>query len=657
MMFDALFKPIEIGKVTIKNRIAFAPMGIGAPMITPEGELTQRGAEYFLERAKGGTGLIITSGYRVMPLPNLSPPHIFLRDNLQIWGELTDYVHAYGSKIFLQLGAGGGRNTGGTRENPPVSASAIPSVRNPNVICRELTTAEIEAIIDAHGRKAHLAKTAGIDGIDINGHNGHLIDQFMTALWNRRTDEYGGDLERRLKFPIGIVERIKEVAGKDFPVVFRMGAKHFIKGSTFPYQGSLTDKGFVEAGRDIQESIEIAKRFERAGVDALDVDIGSIEGELWSHPPTYQPSGFNVEIISEIKNAINIPVIIAGRLGVPKVADTIIREGKADIIALARPLAADPYWPIKVRDGRVEDIRPCTGCNIGCLGHGHRRPFSCTVNPSCAREQFAKLTPAARSKNVLIAGGGLAGMEAARVATIRGHKVTLYERSGELGGHLIEAAVPEFKYDMKLLLDWYLTQLRKLKIAVKFNTEVTSELVERENPDTVIVATGSTVQIPEIPGIKDNPMVTDCCNLLRSRTKAGAKVVILGGGLEGCETALWLAKQGKSVTVIARHAILPRGIARPNKMMLLLMLAENAVTLLPETRIEEVSKSSVIVESGRRRSIDCDTVVLAMGLEPEKELYSSLMGEVVDIYEIGDGKEPGQIREAIWDGFAVGSMI
>jgi len=665
MKFKKLFEPIHVGKIYIKNRIAMAPMNLFPPyaLCEADGTITQRAIDYYLERAKGGVGMIITSVFKVeneiekcsrngvMSWPLLVPK------NLGELSELVSYLHSYGTKLFVQLSAGPGRNTerdviaAGVK---PVSASTLPCVFAPKVTTRPLTTEEVEKIVDAFGSAVELVATAGIDGVQIHGHEGYLIDQFMTSIYNTRNDKYGGDLEGRLKFPVEIIEKIKDTNGKDYPVIFRYGVKHCMKGL---FQRTLQANGYVEAGRDIPESIEIAKRLEKAGVDALDLDAGCYDSWYWAHPPIYFEHGYIIDLVAKVKKDVNIPVITAGRLDIPELAEKVLEEGKADIVSLGRGLLADPYWPKKVQEGRLEDIRPCIGCHDGCI---YRKPLSCAVNPSCGRERLTELVPATKPKKVLVAGGGVAGMEAAKVATVRGHSVILYEKGRELGGHLIEASVPNFKYDVKRLLGWYKTQMKKLNIKVKLDTEMTPEVVKEEKPDVVIVATGSSPIVPETPGIEKIPVVTACCECLLGKKKAGNMVVVMGGGLEGCETALWLAKQGKNVTIVE---ILPKvmatGIFNTNREMLMDLLTENNVQILTNTTIEEATEEGVILidKDFKRRLIKCDTLVIGVGLKPEKKLYESLLDERVELYLIGDCVEPRKILDAIWDGFTIGRTI
>lgn len=662
MRFGKLFEPIQIGKASIKNRIAMAPINNLHQFTPSSGIITQRCVEYYVERAKGGVGLIITGVFKVEnEIEKLSANGValwplFNLEALDKFAELADYVHAYGSKIFIQLSAGPGRNADGEAIDAglkPISASAVPAFWRPNVTTRALTTDEIEKMVENFGDAAEIVLKAGIDGIEVHGHEGYLIDQFTTSLWNKRTDKYGGDLESRLRFPMEIIEAIRDKVGKDFPIVYRYGLKHYMKKGG---GAALGGEKYVEAGRDIEEGLRMAKFLERAGVNALHVDAGCYESWYWAHPPMYQPHGCMVDLAAEVKRVVKIPVFTVGGLGVPELAQSVLEEGKADMVVLGRSLLADAYWPNKVREGRVEDIRPCIGCNEGCLFRPTKgRPLSCAVNPSCGRERSAVPQPVTKSKKVLIAGGGVAGMEAARIAAIRGHNVVIYEKSAELGGHLIEASVPEFKEDIKKLLEWYKTQLGRLGIKINLKTGVTPELVRNEKPDAVIVATGSTPIIPSIQGAES---LATCCDILSGKRKAGKTVVMIGGGLEGCDTALWLARQGKKVSIVEMLPEVVTNCFKADRDMLLDLLDREGVQIITNASAQEITEEGVVIDRNLKRTlISCDTAVLATGLKPEKKLYEYLAGEVADLYAIGDCVEPRKVLNAVWDGFTIGCAI
>jgi len=651
---------VSIGKVTLKNRIAMAPMGI-VGLTNPDGSPTQRAIDYYIERARGGIGLIITSLFKVEnEIESIGDRlELISRASLAPLGELCDTVHALGTKIFVQLTAGFGRVARPSRvRDNPVSASAIPNYWDPGTTCRPLATEEVETIVEAFSNAAGIVAAAGVDGIELHGHEGYLFDQFTTAIWNKRTDKYGGDLRNRLTFPIEVLREIKKRLGNDFPVQYRFGLKHYIKGLN---SGALRGEHYAEAGRDVKEGLEMAKLLEEAGFDALHVDAGCYDSWYWAHPPTYQEHGCIVDMAAKVKEIVRIPVIAVGRLEIPELAEEIIEEGKADIVALGRGLLADAHWPIKVRQGTTENIRPCLGCH-SCFGRFEKgRPLSCAVNPACGRERLYELSQAERPRKILIAGGGIAGMEAARVAAMRGHKVMLYEKEEFLGGHLIAASVPSFKKDLKRLLDWYEGQLKKLDIEVRFRTEVSSALLDQGSPDVVLVATGSRPIIPDVPGV-DQANVITCIDLLLGRKKTGSTIVMIGGGLIGCETALWLAEQGKRVIIVeALPELMASGIPVPrmNQTMLLDLLALNRVSMITQASVEGITdEGAVIVDKAlSRRVIKADTIVLALGFRADRELYGALRDKVENLYAVGDCREPRNIMGAVWDAYEISRMV
>jgi len=443
--FEALFQPLKIGKIKLKNRIAMAPMGIDY-MVAPDGSLNRRVVDYYLERARNGVGLIICSVFkvenRIEALETCAP--MIGEASLGYLGEICDVAHSFGTKIFLQLTAGYGRVTvPATLRGPCVSASENPNCWDPSLICRALSSREVGEIVSAVGDTAERVRIAGVDGIELHGHEGYLFDQFTSSAWNNRTDQYGGSLENRLRFPMECLKAIRSRVGSNMAVQYRFGLKHYMKDIN---HGALPGESFDEAGRDVPEGLEMAKILERAGFDSLHVDAGCFESHYWPHPPIYQKHGCMIDMAAAAKAVVSIPVIGVGRLDDPKVAQSAVADGMVDMVAVGRGLLADPKWADKVRSGKIEEIRPCVACYDGCFGNYTRvRHISCAVNPSTGRENDYRLIPTDNPLDVMVIGGGIAGLEAARVASIRGHRVSLYERDSMLGGLVRHAAVPEFK--------------------------------------------------------------------------------------------------------------------------------------------------------------------------------------------------------------------
>lgn len=648
-----LFEPGKIGELNIKNRIVMAAMGCGG-LIQPDGKLSPKGIDYYAARAKGGTGLIITSSCRVSrelePL-KIYPfvPYLVLDSKINSgWlDELSDAVHDYGAKVALQLSAGEGRVRSRKElkeigRKPPIAPSTQPCFVDSNIIAQELTLEEIKQLIQAFGYAAQVAKAAGMDAIELNCHGGYLFDQFMTALWNQRADQYGGDLEGRLSLLLEVISKIKEVCGADFPLIVKFGLTHYFEG-----------------GREIEEGLEIACRLERAGVDCLCVDAGSYETRYWLIPSEFQSPGCTVDLAEMTKKVVKIPVMAVSKLGYPELAERVLKEGKADFIALGRPLLADPEWANKVKERRPEDIRPCIGCLEGCH---HRiqesKTISCTVNPMTGKEKELEIRPAEKKKKVFVIGGGPGGMEAARVAALRGHKVTLWEKSDTLGGNLVSASAPDYKQNYKILINYLSTQMKKLGVTIKFKREVSAELIKKMKPDVVFVATGSTPILLKIPGVGKKNVIT-AIDLLLGKRRTGKSVVVIGGGIVGCETALHMAQKGKSVTVVEILDSVARDMYMINRTHLLRLLSDSKVKILTETKVLEITAGEVMIESkdGQKNKLEADTVVLAVGLRSNDALISKLSGKVGEVYTIGDCREPRKVINAIWEGFRLARLI
>ena len=663
MKYKNLFTPVKIGSLTIKNRFAMAPMGpLG--LADAQGGFNQRGIDYYTERAKGGTGLIITGvtfsdcQVETQSMPNcpnstFNPVH-FIRTGR----EMTERVHAYGSKIFLMMSAGFGRVTIPTNlgEFPPVAPSAIPH-RWLDKICRPLTVEEIHSIVKSFGDGAYNAKRAGFDGVEIHAvHEGYLLDQFAISMFNQRTDEYGGSLENRLRFAREVVEEIKARCGKDFPVALRFSVKSMIKDWR---EGALPGEEFEEKGRDIEEGLQAAKLLVEYGYDALDTDVGTYDAWWWNHPPMYQEKGLYRPYCKMVKEAVDVPVLCAGRMDNPDMASESIEKGECDIISLGRPLLADPDYVNKLRAGRTGCIRPCISCQEGCMGRVQEYSMiNCAVNPQAARERDMAYEPVLRKKKVLIVGGGVAGCEAARVLAIRGHEPVLYEKGSRLGGNLIPGGAPDFKEDDIALADWYDHTLKELRVPVYLNHEVTKDEVLTGDYDAVILATGS---VPKKFSLGDDEKVYTASQVLLKEKDCGQSTVIVGGGLVGCETALWLREQGKKVTIVeALDKILAVNgpLCHANKDMLERLVPYKGIEVVTGARVKSYEKGVLKAQTGEgEKEISCDSVILAVGYKEEDSLYHELEFEVPEIYLLGDAKKVSNIMYGIWDAFEVANHI
>lgn len=659
--FEALLQPLLIGKVQLKNRIVMAPMGVDY-MVNPDGSLNRRVIDYYIERIRGGVGLIICSVFKVENrVESLEPcAPVMGEASMGYLGELCDVAHSFGTKIFMQLTAGYGRVTVPTTlRGPCVSASENPNFWDPSIKSRELTPLEINEIVTAMGDSAELAHIAGVDGIELHGHEGYLFDQFTSSIWNRRTDQYGGNIENRLRFPIECLAAIRQRVGHKMAIQYRFGLKHYMKDGN---HGALPGESFEESGRDVPEGLEMAKAFEKAGFDALHVDAGCYESHYWPHPPIYQKRGCMIDMAARTKTVVSIPVIGVGRLDDPKTALRVIEDGMADLVAIGRGLLADPHWADKVRTGNTADIRPCVACYDGCFGNYAKvRPISCAVNPATGREQSYRLIQARHPLNVMVIGGGVAGLEAARVAALRGHRVSLYEKNSILGGLVRQTAVPEFKKDLRHLLRWYERQIEISDVQVFLNTEMTAESICSLSPEIVIAATGADPIFPNIEGVS-NESVVNAIALLSGDVAIGDRVVILGGGLSGCEIAIWLSEMGKQAVIVE---ILPElmagGIHVPAqvKQMTMDMLARYEVEVMTGCRVEAIESGGVkvVLDDMRKDEVLTDTVVLAIGMRPNHSLADRISGEMDNVYCIGDCRKPRNVMNAVWDAYEIARHI
>ncbi len=660
--YEALFTPLRIGNVEIRNRFAMAPMAMG--QLDDHWAYKQESIDYFTERARGGTGLIITGANFIenriekhrkasFPCP-LEDPQSYMTQ----LKKMSDNIHAYNSKLFVQLTAGLGRSAipAMILDNTFVAPSATTNRWDPSIQHRALTTEEIYELIKDFATCAMLAKMGGADGIEVHAvHEGYLLDNFTMEYFNQREDEFGGDLMGRLRFPLAILQAVKQACGKDFPVILRFSLKSFIRAER---HGILPGESYPELGRDIEEGLQFAKILTEAGYDALNVDAGSYDAWYWAHPPFFQDRGLYLPFAEKVKEVVKVPVLTAGRMGYPQLAAEALQEGKCDMVVLGRPLLADPEFVNKMRNGDVQDIRPCLSCHDGCFNRAHSmRLMSCAVNPQCNREKEAAFSKAENTKNCLVIGGGPAGMEAARVLALRGHTVTLVEKENQLGGMYRWASVPEFKDDGKLLISWYEHQMEKLQVQVELNSDVQVEDPRIEAADVVICATGSHAFLPPIKGIEYGVTAVD---VLKGTVSAKKETTIIGGGLVGCELAIWLSQHGSSVRIVemADKLMSTGAPADMNKQMIMELLEHHQVDIRLQTKLQEIREHEIVVEAqGTIQELASDCTILALGYRSNRSLYDQILLKAKDIYNIGDSSHPKDIMEGIWDAYELCSHL
>lgn len=637
-MFSRLFQSGQLGTMTVSNRIIMAPM---LSCYTDGKYISDRIIKYYVERAIGGTGLIITEIANVDPTGQLEHNQMAVYDDSFIPGltRLADAIHATGAKIAMQLGHGGRTCRSEVIGVQPVSASAIAQIRKGETP-RELTITEIKRLIIAFSDAAKRAKQAGFDGVEIHCAHNYLLRQFISAYSNNRNDAYGGNIENRTRMAFEIVQLIKhEIPG--FPVWVRINGDDYVPG------GGIT----------LEDSKTVARILEKAGADAISVSAGTYDSPqlMWTIQPMYLPPGCLLHLSSAIKNVVKVPVIAAGRINTPELAEQILLEGKADFVALGRALVADPEFPQKAAEGRSNEIRRCVADTV-CMDLLLTRGLVCTVNAEVGKEEETKLKPCQSPKHVMIVGGGPAGMEAARIAAQRGHKVSLYESSQSLGGQLNIADKPPCKGDLTNITSFLTSQLTKYGVRVLLDTRVTPHLVAEINPDVIILATGATPLIPNIPGATMSHVVS-FHDVLSGKEIIGEKVVVIGGGRVGVEVADYLCEKGKTVTIIEMLKRIGHDLGLSIKDIAIERLRDGKVTMMPETKAESIEKGTVVVSSkGKTLRIEADTVVLAVGSRPANELEKSLKDRD-NLYVIGDCVEPRNIIQAIAEGARVAREI
>jgi 2,4-dienoyl-CoA reductase-like NADH-dependent reductase (Old Yellow Enzyme family)/thioredoxin reductase len=638
--------------MTVRNRIvssAHHPLFVNLQT----GLLEERMINYWAAKAKGGTGLIET--YLTTTHPKIEYD-IFRRPGVvDAFKRAAEAVHKYDTKLVCQI-ANSGAQGGGFRLPAGWAPSVVPTpnltlqLNNPH----EMTKDEIKAFVEAFANAAKVAKEAGADGVQIHGAHGYLIYEFMSPYTNRRTDEYGGDLENRMRFPLAIAEAVRASVGDDFVVGMRIDADDFIPG-----------------GLTLDDVLIMAPMLVRAGkLDYLSVSCGTYRTTATVIESMYYPLNSFVYLASAVKQVVDIPVIARGRITDPVQAEEILANNQADMVSIVRGLIADPEWSNKAREGRVDEIRKCLGCCEGCWGTLAFAAYSglgitCTMNPVIGREGipgWGELIPAAKKKRVMVIGGGPAGLEAARVAALRGHKVSLYDKNPELGGQTLIAAKAPGRENFLDLGRYQTYQMKLLNVDVHLNTEVTTDAIEKEKPDAVVVATGSVPLIPDIPGVDGKNVVT-VWQVLKSEVAVGDNVVIIGDDdhIQSLSTADFLAEQGKKVEVLCWNFCHGVKIEPCTRQAIYQRLLQKGVVLTPNTSVKEISGNTVVtmnVFTNQGRRIEgVDNVVIACGGKENNALYYALKDKIKELYVVGDANGVRKINDATMDGAMVGRVL
>ena len=681
--YEPLFTPWKIGKVEIKNRIVLCPMG-GTSLFgwMEPNHFDKEAANFFLERAKNNVGLIIPG---IAPIKDTMGGR-WLWKNEKMFSELKPYmeeIHKTGAKLFVQITAGMGRSWAITDalvplHNNPVlravgkliidvpyqsaSPSVLPSRWSDKVTCREITLKEIHDIVDGFAKTAKLCMEAGVDGVEVHAvHEGYLLDQFTLQYTNKRTDDYGGSFENRYRFPVEIVQAIKANCGDDFPVSVRYSVVSKVKDFRV---GAVPGEEYTEIGRDMEESEKAAKYLQDAGYDMLNADNGTYDSWYWAHPPSYMPLNCNLEDVAHIRKFVDIPVVCAGRME-PEDGAKAVAEGRIDGVGVARQFLADGEWVTKLIEDRIEDIRPCICCHNACFNFTHYKGVAndqsihdashmarCALDPRTMQTTKYKITPAESSKKIAVVGGGIGGMETALVAAKRGHTVTIYEKGDRLGGVFNAAAAPSFKEKDQALVAWYQREIGKHPgIEVKLNTEVKD--LNIPGADKVVVATGaSAISLP----VKGAERGIEAIEYLLGEKEVGENVVIIGGGLTGCEIAYDLYLKGKKPVIVEmkNDLIAVTGVCLANSSYLRDFFAAKDVPVYLETMLGEIHDDGVTVvgKDGKSTKLGADSVILSVGYRPAPLVSSGKRAEIV-----GDAKKVGNLRTVIWNAWDVAMKL
>ncbi len=679
---EPLFTPWKIGSCEIKNRIVLTSMG-GTNLLgwMEVNHFDKAGAKFIMEVAKNNCGLV---------LPGCQPVYNpmfgqWLYKNKKMYKDLAQWMpefHKTGAKLFVQLTAGFGRSFTISHlmellytnkalrvlskpfmdlDKITAAPSASPNRWSDKVPSREMTVEEIQEFITAFGKTAKLLKDAGVDGVEIHAvHEGYLLDQFTLKYVNKREDEYGGSFENRYRFAVEIVKEIKRVCGADFPVSLRYSVESKTKGFR---EGALPGEDYVEVGRDMEESEKAAKYLQDAGYDMLNCDNGTYDAWYWAHPPVYMPENCNLEDVAHIRKFVDIPVVCAGRMD-PQVAADAIKEGRIDGAGFARPFLADQEWVTKLMNDKPEDIRPCILCHNGCFNMCHYEGVPndqelsdslhlarCAVNAETMQWNKHKIVPTDSPKKVHIIGGGIGGMEAARVLKLRGHEPVIHEMTGQLGGSFIAAGAESYKGKLRDLLTWYRKQMADLKIEIHFNEKIESTAQFAGSP--VIVATGSTARVlKNVPG---HEKMVEACEYLTG-TEVGDTVAVIGGGLTGCEIAYELALQGKKPIIVEmkNDLIAQTGVCLANSSYLREWFALHEVPVYLETTLQAVGDGTISCKTkdGKMIEIACDSVISSAGY-----VSNPLTQKGKDVYLVGDCQQVGNLRTVVWRAYEVAMKI
>lgn len=639
MEFDKLFSPFSIGSLDVQNRIVMPPMATN--FATKEGFVTEQLIAYYVQRARGDAGYITIEHTGILQQGKSSPNMLLIgtEEHALSIEKLIQSIHEEGGKVVVQINHAGRQASSSVTGSPIVGPSPI-SCPTKNEIPRELSIGEIQGLVESFSLAAERIKRAGADGIEIHMAHGYLICSFLSPFSNKRSDHYGGDIQRRARFAVEVLNSVRGRVGEDFPIICRMIGEEYVHG-----------------GIDITQAIRIAQILEREGADALHVSGGNIASIHMIHPPYYVEEGVFIPWAKEVKSNVKIPVIAVGRIRDPAMAEQILQDGKADLISMGRALIADPHLPRKAKEGKGDEIIPCISCNR-CIQTQRKGSFRCSVNPETGNESLLRVVKSDQPKRVWIVGGGPGGLKAAEIAARRGHKVTIFEKDMRLGGRMRLAAIPPKKAVLNDFLGYLERTVKALGVTLELGKEFQAEMLEPNKPDGVIVATGAMPRPPEWKGVKESEALS-IDEVLANKREVGRKVLVVGGGGIGAEMADLLSEMGKEVTLVEMLEEIASDLVTHLKYCLSQRLVEKGVTIFTSTKVKELGKGYAIVEtaSGVRKIHGFDTIILASGSIPNDAVVKSLKGKVSELYVIGDALQPREVLEAISEGQEIGMKI
>jgi 2,4-dienoyl-CoA reductase-like NADH-dependent reductase (Old Yellow Enzyme family)/NADPH-dependent 2,4-dienoyl-CoA reductase/sulfur reductase-like enzyme len=639
VMLKKLFSPFQIRGIVLENRIVMS--GLASFLIEDDGSITDMTIEHYRKRAAGGPSMVIMEACAVSPEGIVSAHQARIYDDRFIEGlsKIASIMKSEGSVPAVQLHHGGRHIPTKVIGRKPLAPSSLPCPLIKGEV-EPMTIEEIRRVIKDFGDSAARAVEAGFELIEIHGAHGYIINQFMSKFSNIREDEYGGDTKGRSRFALEIVEEVRKKVGPDFPLSFKISAQEFVKD-----------------GLDVAESIEILKLLEKKGVDVVHVSAGNDATPEWISQPMFMKQACLADSSAEIKKALEIPVMVVGRINDPVLADDLICEEKADLICMGRGLLADPELPLKAKEGRLEDIRKCIACNTCMQSIFRKGRIECLVNPALGREKEMEITSTKTPKKVMVVGGGPGGLNVAWVAAKRGHHVSLYEKNNDLGGQLILGSVSRYKKEMNLLIEFQKHQIKKFGVQCHLNTEVTLDMVKAVKPDEIVLATGSIPKSLTFPGV-DSSIIVSLTEALNG-TRREIKTVVIGGGATGCEIAHHLSEKGCPVTLVEQLPKIGAEIETVTRMVLLRELAKNNVKILTNHSLARVEGERVTIldPEGQEIVIDAEALVLAIGNEPDSRLFDQLAVLDIPIHKIGDCLEPRTAKAAIFDSAVLARSI